>query len=100
MNTQEMILAIGMFTGVVLALAAIILLARAWLVSSGDIDISINGERNITVPAGGKLLQTLAANGIFLSSACGGGTCGQCKCQVLEGGGNMLPTEEPHLART
>ncbi|MDR1064606.1 MAG: NADH:ubiquinone reductase (Na(+)-transporting) subunit F [Azoarcus sp.] len=100
MNTQEMILAIGMFTGVVLALAAIILLARAWLVSSGDIGISINGERNITVPAGGKLLQTLAANGVFLSSACGGGgTCGQCKCQVLEGGGDMLPTEEPHFTK-
>jgi len=97
---QEIFLAIGMFTGVVLALAAIILLARAWLVSSGEIDISINGERNIAVPAGGKLLQTLAANGLFLSSACGGGgTCGQCKCQVLEGGGDMLPTEEAHFTK-
>jgi Na+-transporting NADH:ubiquinone oxidoreductase subunit F len=98
--TQEIFLAIGMFTGVVLALAAIILLARAWLVSSGDINISINGERNIAVPAGGKVLQTLATNSIFLSSACGGGgTCGQCKCQVLEGGGDMLPTEEAHFTK-
>ncbi|MDR3087650.1 MAG: NADH:ubiquinone reductase (Na(+)-transporting) subunit F [Azoarcus sp.] len=98
MNTQEIILAIGMFTGVVLALAAIILLARAWLVNSGDVNISINGERDIAVPAGGKLLQTLATNNIFLSSACGGGgTCGQCKCQVLEGGGDMLPTEGAHF---
>ena len=100
MNVLEIILAIGMFTGIVLALAVIILLARACLVKSGDVTISINGERNITVPAGGKLLQTLAANGIFLSSACGGGgTCAQCKCQVFEGGGDMLATEEAHFTR-
>ncbi|MDR0672938.1 MAG: NADH:ubiquinone reductase (Na(+)-transporting) subunit F, partial [Zoogloeaceae bacterium] len=98
--TQEIILAIGMFTAVVLALAVIILIARAWLVSSGDVAIVINGEQNVTVPAGGKLLTTLAANNIFLSSACGGGgTCGQCKCQVFEGGGDMLPTEEPHFTK-
>ena len=100
MNTQEIILAIGMFTGIVLALAVIILVARAWLVKSGDVSIEINGERTLTTPAGGKLLQTLAANGRFLSSACGGGgTCAQCKCQVFEGGGDMLPTEEPHFTR-
>lgn len=100
MNTQEIFLAIGMFTGIVLALAVIILVARAWLVSSGEVNIAINGERNIAVSAGGKLLQTLAANDVFLSSACGGGgTCGQCKCQVLEGGGDLLPTEEPHFTR-
>ncbi|MDR0563683.1 MAG: NADH:ubiquinone reductase (Na(+)-transporting) subunit F [Azoarcus sp.] len=98
--TQEIILAIGMFTGVVLALALIILAARAWLVSSGDVNISINDERDIAVSAGGKLLQTLAANNIFLSSACGGGgTCAQCKCQVLAGGGDILPTEEPHFTK-
>ena len=97
---QEIILAIGMFTAVVLALAVIILLARAWLVNSGDVRININGERDIDVSAGGKLLQTLATNDIFLSSACGGGgTCGQCKCQVFEGGGDMLPTEEPHFTK-
>ncbi|MDR2260736.1 MAG: NADH:ubiquinone reductase (Na(+)-transporting) subunit F [Azoarcus sp.] len=100
MNIQEMTLAIGMFTAVVLALAAIILLARAWLVKSGDVRININGERDIEVSAGGKLLQTLAAQNIFLSSACGGGgTCAQCKCQVFEGGGDMLPTEAPHFTR-
>ena len=100
MNTQEIILAIGMFTGIVLALAVIILVARAWLVSSGDVNIAINGERDITVSAGGKLLQTLATQNIFLSSACGGGgTCGQCKCQVFAGGGDMLPTEEPHFTK-
>jgi Na+-transporting NADH:ubiquinone oxidoreductase subunit F len=97
---QEIILAISMFTGVVLALALIILAARAWLVNSGDVNISINDERDIAVSAGGKLLQTLAANNIFLSSACGGGgTCAQCKCQVLSGGGDILPTEAPHFTK-
>ncbi len=100
MNIQEILLAIGMFTGIVLALAVFIIAARAKLVSSGDVDIEINGERTITVPAGGKLLQTLAANNIFLSSACGGGgTCAQCKCQVHHGGGEMLPTEESHFTK-
>ncbi|MDR1099710.1 MAG: NADH:ubiquinone reductase (Na(+)-transporting) subunit F, partial [Treponema sp.] len=100
MNTQEIYLAIGMFTAVVMALAVIILIARAALVSTGDITIEINGEKNITVPSGGKLLKTLATQHIYLSSACGGGgTCGQCKCQVFEGGGDMLSTEEPHFTR-
>jgi Na+-transporting NADH:ubiquinone oxidoreductase subunit F len=96
----EIILGVVMFTVVVLALVAVILAARAKLVSSGDVKIEINGdpEKSITVPAGGKLLQTLADRGIFLASACGGGgTCAQCKCQVLDGGGSMLPTEESHF---
>ena len=83
-----------------LSLVVFILMARARLVSSGDVTININNERNITVPAGGKLLQTLAANDIFLSSACGGGgTCAQCKCVVESGGGEMLPTEESHFTK-
>ena len=99
MNT-EILLGVVMFTAIVLSLVVIILFARSRLVSSGDVNIEINGERTITVPAGGKLLQTLAAKNIFLSSACGGGgTCGQCKCIVEEGGGEMLPTEEPHFTR-
>ena len=90
----EIFLAIGMFTAIVLALVLIILAARAKLVSSGDVSIEINGEKTIVVPAGGKLLQTLADNDIFLSSACGGGgTCAQCKCVVESGGGEMLSTE-------
>ena len=100
MNNQEIFIAIGMFTAIVLALVLIILMARARLVSSGDVTININNERNVVVPAGGKLLQTLAANDIFLSSACGGGgTCAQCKCVVEEGGGEMLPTEESCFTR-
>src|SRR5690554_1635702 len=96
----EVFLAIGMFTAIVLALVVIILIARAKLVSSGDVSILINGERTVTVPAGGKLLQTLAAQNIFLSSACGGGgTCGQCTCQVFAGGGDMLPAVGSHFTR-
>ena len=96
----EIFLAIGMFTAIVLALVVMILVARARLVSNGDVTITINGERTITVPAGGKLLQTLAGNDIFLSSACGGGgTCAQCSCVINSGGGEMLPTEESHFTK-
>ncbi len=91
----EIILGVGMFTVIVLALVLIILSARAKLVSSGDVTIVINGEKTLTVPAGGKLLQTLAAADVFLPSACGGGgTCLQCNCVITEGGGSLLPTEE------
>lgn len=96
----EIVLGVVMFTAVVLALVAVILAARSKLVSSGDVTIRINEDdkKTITVPAGGKLLQTLAEKGIFIPSACGGGgTCAQCKCQVLDGGGSMLPTEESHF---
>ena len=82
MNT-EIILGIGMFTAIVLALTCSSSFARSKLVSPGDVTIDINGEKKIVVPAGGKLLQTLAGNGLFLPSACGGGgTCAQCKCVV------------------
>ena len=91
---------VGMFTAVVLVLVFIILAARSALVSTGDVSIEINGEKTITVPAGGKLLQTLSEADLFLPSACGGGgTCAQCKCIISEGGGSMLPTEESHFTR-
>lgn len=94
----EIILGVSLFTAIILALVFVILTARAKLVSAGDVTININHEKNITVPAGGKLLQTLANNGVFLASACGGGgTCAQCKCIVKSGGGSMLPTEETHF---
>lgn len=96
--TIEIILGVAMFILVVVALVLVILSARAKLVSSGDVNIEINGEKTITVPAGSKLLQTLGNQGIFLASACGGGgSCAQCKCIVEEGGGAMLPTEETHF---
>jgi len=93
---------VALFTVVVMLLVSLILVARARLVSNGDVQIEINGDpdRTLTVPAGGKLLNTLADAGIFLSSACGGGgTCAQCKCQIVDGGGSMLPTEEGHFTR-
>lgn len=99
MNT-EILLGVGMFTFIVLALVVVILVAQAKLVNSGDVQILINDEKTITVPAGGKLLQTLAASNVFLASACGGGgSCAQCKCVVNDGGGSILPTEEAHFNR-
>ena len=93
-------LGVGMFTAIVLVLVVIILMARAQLVSTGNVNIEINGEKTISVPAGDKLLQTLAGNDLFLASACGGGgSCAQCKCQVFDGGGSILPTEESHFTR-
>ncbi|EAR08423.1 NADH:ubiquinone reductase (Na(+)-transporting) subunit F [Reinekea blandensis] len=100
--STEIILGVVLFTVIVLALVGVILSARAKLVNSGDVAIEVNedSDKTITTAAGGKLLQTLANNGVFLSSACGGGgTCAQCKCKVLDGGGSALPTEEPHFTR-
>jgi Na+-transporting NADH:ubiquinone oxidoreductase subunit F len=97
---MTIVFGVGMFTAMILALVLVILLARARMVSTGDVTITINGERTLTVPAGGKLLQTLSDANLFLASACGGGgTCAQCKCIVNEGGGSMLPTEEGHFTR-
>jgi Na+-transporting NADH:ubiquinone oxidoreductase subunit F len=100
MDITTIIAGVVMFTVIVMLLVVIIIAARARLVSSGDVKIEINGDpsKAITVPAGGKLLSTLADAGIFLSSACGGGgTCAQCKCKVVDGGGSMLPTEAGHF---
>ncbi|NRA64734.1 MAG: NADH:ubiquinone reductase (Na(+)-transporting) subunit F [Pseudobacteriovorax sp.] len=98
----EIILGVGMFTAIVLFLVAIILFAKSKLVASGDIKILINDdpEKAITVPAGGKLLNILADEKIFISSACGGGgTCAQCKVKVKEGGGEILSTELSHISK-
>ena len=97
---NEIISGVGMFTGIVLALVAIILAARSKLVASGNVRILINNDESkaISVPAGGKLLNVLADNKVFVSSACGGGgTCAQCKVHVHEGGGDILPTETGHI---
>jgi Na+-transporting NADH:ubiquinone oxidoreductase subunit F len=77
-----------------------LLFAKAKLLPSGPVKLIINGEKNVEVNSGDTLLTTLGNNKIFLPSACGGGgTCVQCKCQVVEGGGEILPTEEPHFTR-
>ncbi|NRA42900.1 MAG: NADH:ubiquinone reductase (Na(+)-transporting) subunit F [Pseudomonadales bacterium] len=102
MDMSTIISGVAMFTVVVMTLVFIILFARSLMVSSGNVTIEINGdpEKTLSVPAGGKLLTTLADQGIFLSSACGGGgTCAQCKCHVTEGGGSILPTEEGHFTK-
>jgi Na+-transporting NADH:ubiquinone oxidoreductase subunit F len=96
----EIFLGVAMFTGIVLALVVVILIARSQLVASGDVDLVVNEQKTFTVPAGDKLLGSLANQGIFVSSACGGGgTCAQCKVKVLEGGGEILPTERTHINR-
>lgn len=96
---NEIILSVGMFTGVILTLVALILVARRRLVPQGDINISINGEKDIKVSPGQKLLSALSSEKIFLGSACGGGgTCGQCLAKVVEGGGDILPTEKSHIS--
>ncbi len=91
-----------MFTLIIMSLVFVILMARSRLVSTGKVTININdnSDNNVVTEAGGKLLQTLANEGIFLSSACGGGgTCGQCRCKVISGGGDILPTEEGHFTQ-
>ena len=96
----EIALGIVAFTLIVNMMIFVILFARTRLVSTGDVTVEINGdpEKTITVPAGGKLLQTLAEQDLFLSSACGGGgTCAQCRCQVFDGGGSILAPEEAHF---
>lgn len=99
---MEIILGVVMFTVIVLVLVGIILFAKSKLVAEGDVVISINDDpdKTITTGAGGKLLGALANNGIFVSSACGGGgTCGQCRVRILDGGGEILPTELDHISK-
>ncbi|MBJ00553.1 MAG: NADH:ubiquinone reductase (Na(+)-transporting) subunit F [Halobacteriovoraceae bacterium] len=97
---NEIVLGVAMFTGVILALTGLILVARSKLVASGNITINVNGEKDIKVAPGDKLLNALASEKIFLSSACGGGgTCGQCVAKVFEGGGEILPTEKTHITK-
>jgi Na+-transporting NADH:ubiquinone oxidoreductase subunit F len=88
------------FLVLILILVAVLLTAKAKLVPSGPVNININNEKDLEVGSGGTLLSTLGENKLFLPSACGGGgTCVQCKCIVSEGGGTILPTEEPHFTR-
>jgi len=90
---------IGLFV-ITLLLVTMLLVAKEKLLPSGPVKLIINGEKDVEVSSGDTLLTTLGNNKIFLPSACGGGgTCVQCRCQVLEGGGEILPTEEPHFTR-
>lgn len=103
MTTTIVVTSIIAFTIVLLLLVLILLFAQSKLVPSGDVKIIINGdeENPVITSAGSTLLSTLSAQKIFLPSACGGGgTCAMCKCQVIDGGGDVLPTEEGHLSRS
>jgi Na+-transporting NADH:ubiquinone oxidoreductase subunit F len=98
----EILTGVTLFTAIVLVLVALIVTAKSWLVPSGSVTISINDDEanTLVVEAGSKLLNTLAAHKIFVSSACGGGgTCGQCRVKVLEGGGEILPTEHSYISK-
>ncbi|SHG60655.1 Na+-transporting NADH:ubiquinone oxidoreductase subunit F [Salegentibacter echinorum] len=94
------IASIVVFLALILLLVSVLLGAKAKLAPSGPVNINVNGEKDMEVGSGGTLLSTLGDNKLFLPSACGGGgTCVQCKCIVEEGGGAILPTEEPHFTR-
>jgi len=91
---QEVILGVGLFTAVVLILVFVILMARSRLVAVGSVNVVVNDELELGIPVGSKLMQGLADADLFVPSACGGGgTCGQCRVQILSGGGAILPTE-------
>lgn len=95
-----LIATVGIFLGITLLLVIILLVAKKYLVKSGDVTININDSDSVSVPAGKSLLSTLSDQNIFLSSACGGkGSCGQCRVRVTEGGGQILPTEAVHFSR-
>ena len=91
---QQVLLGVGLFTAVVLILVFVILAARSRLVAVGNVGVVVNDEMTLAIPVGSKLMQGLADADLFVPSACGGGgTCGQCRVQVLSGGGAILPTE-------
>ncbi len=100
MDMNLILASIGVFLVTILVLVAILLVAKAYLSPSGNVSVTINGKETISVPQGGSLLSTLSQEGIFLPSACGGkGSCGQCKLQVPEGGGDILDSERGQFTR-
>ena len=93
-------MSVGVFLLLTLLLVVILLVAKSKLVPSGNVKLTVNGEKELEVPIGGTLLNTLQGQNIYLSSACGGsGSCGQCRCRVVEGGGEILPTETGFFSR-
>ena len=100
MDITIIISSVLVLTSVIFLLVTLLLVAKSKLLPSGPVSLKINGENEVEVSSGDTLLSTLGNNKIFLPSACGGGgTCIQCRCQVLEGGGEILPTEKPHFSR-
>ena len=100
MDITLILTSIVVFLVIILALVILLLVAKKYLVTSGAAKITINDDNVVEVESGSSLLNTLAVNGVHLPSACGGkGSCGQCKCQVLEGGGEILDSEKGHFSR-
>ncbi len=100
MDINLILASIAVFLVIILVLVAILLVAKNFLSPSGNVNITLNGKETISVPQGQSLLSTLSAEGIFLPSACGGkGSCGQCKLQVPEGGGDILDSEKGQFTR-
>ena len=100
MNTTIILISVAVFLLLTLLLVVVLLVAKSKLVPSGNVKLTINGEKEAEVPIGGTLLNTLQSENIYLSSACGGsGSCGQCRCRVVEGGGEILPTEKGFFSR-
>ena len=96
----EIAISVGLYVMIVMVLVAFIQLAKSRLIPSGDIQIRVNEQKDLTTRPGGKLLGCLAENGVFVASACGGGgTCAQCIVKVTKGGGSILPTERAHINR-
>jgi Na+-transporting NADH:ubiquinone oxidoreductase subunit F len=96
----QIVLAVAVFTGIVVSLSAVILLARSRLVDTGTVQMIVNNDRDFQIPAGTKLLTALSNVGLYLPSGCGGkGTCGQCRVTVPHGGGPLLPTEASLIGR-
>lgn len=99
-TTGTIIATVAVFLIITMLLVTLLLVVKQKLSPSGPVKITINGEKEVEVSSGGSLLSTLATQKIFLPSACGGGgTCLQCECHVLSGGGEALPTETPHFTR-
>lgn len=100
MDMNFILASIAVFLVVILVLVVILLVAKNYLSPSGPVKVTINGENTLEVESGSSLLSTLSVNGVFLPSACGGkGACGQCKCQVVDGGGEILPSEKGFFSR-
>lgn len=100
MDINFIISSVGVFLAVILLLVVILLLAKKLLSPSGKVTITINGDKQLNVDQGSSIMATLNENGIYLPSACGGkASCGQCKLQVLSGGGEILDSERPHFTR-
>lgn len=100
MDIHFILASIGVFLVIILLLVVILLVAKRYLSPSGNVNITINDKQTLSVAQGDSLLSTLSQNGVFLPSACGGkGSCGQCKVQVVEGGGEILDSERGHFTR-